>query len=151
MQQSIRVVCEVKDEAPYFLFTAICNRKKLREVRTTPIDVEQQKVCKWMKLLPDTVRAAYLSGVNVSILIHNGKGDMKEYKVVNTRTFTSFEEVLTKEGVDLCIPGASYEEALSKYKSFYPDMKKFACVLSIELGDELKITEEAMNAYKTNK
>lgn len=137
----IRVICEVKDIEPYFLFTAIKNRKKLKEGRV----IVYTPGSKWETFLPDNL---VKEGRTTSLLIHNGKGDMKEYLVETSRIFASFEDMLYSEGHDTCIPGATFEEALKLYKSFYTDLKIIKNVIVICLTKEIEITKEAVEQYE---
>lgn len=147
-KQHIRIVCEVKDEAPYFIFTAIRERRKLKEIRTIPLDEKQQKKCKWMNFLPKNIKELYKDGKSLSILIHNGQGEMREYKVTSSRVYDSFEDLLNTEGSNTCIPGADFDEALVQYKKFYSPTHKFKFMICICLDEEIKISPESYKDYE---
>lgn len=140
-----RVVCEVKDVEPYNLFTAIKNRKKVKEVRVVLKETEDGKPSKWETFLPNNLEKP---GKTFSLLIHNGKGDMVEYLVRYSTLHLSFETMLYAEGHESCIPGSTYDSALSLYKSFYKNPSNIKYVIPIHLDREIEITQDALEQYK---
>lgn len=148
MSTHTRIIGEVKDEEKTgFLFTAIVNRKKTKECRTIPSDPKTQQTCKWTTFLPENVEKIYTNGNNLSILIHNGGGGFREYKVTHTTVYPYFDTMLEKEGAETCIPGKTKEEALKLYGTFYKDPSKISRVVCIHLGEEIITNQEGLEQF----
>jgi len=140
-----RVICEVQDVEPFNLFTAIKERRKVKEVRVIPTVTADSPPSKWETFLPENMSVPTNT---FSLLIHNGKGDMKEYYVAQANLYFTFEAMLYVENYNTCIPGSSYDSALALYRSFYKGRVSIKYVVAIILEREIPITKEALEQYK---
>lgn len=121
------VECEVKDVAPYFLFSAIKNGSKTREVRIIPRDIPSSK---WRRFMRDNYASSF-----ITLKVNNGAGAYVIRPVIAVTQYSTFEELLKTEGHGKCVPGATYEEALNLYKSIYSDEDNIRSIVCLHFRE----------------
>ncbi len=132
MSKVVKLECEVNDDEPYRLYSALESGKKRYELRVCLVD-EQGKKNKWWDFHPENYRDDVVRMLKVT----NAKDKSKSFErlVKSVVVGNSHKEVLERVGTQFCIPGlTNADEAVDKvYRHFYSQCLVGYPVIAIEL------------------